>query len=67
LIYTNLLITIANFVTILSKLTGSANYLFWKIHVKLALALTTHSSTVFTAEDIMNTLALFQATDIDEY
>jgi len=29
----------ANFVTTLSKLTSSADYLFWKIHIKSAFAL----------------------------
>ena len=38
----------ANFIAILSKLTGLANYLFWKIHVKSTLALITYSSTVIT-------------------
>ena len=43
--------TIANFIITFLKLTGSTNYLFQKICVKLALALITHSSTVFTAKD----------------
>jgi len=47
------------------KLTGSANYLFWKIYIKSTLTLITYSYTVFTAED-MNTSALFQTTDMDK-
>ena len=55
-----------NFVTTLSKLTSSANYLFWKIYIKSTLTLITYSYTIFTVEDMLNTLALFQTTDVDE-
>ena len=36
----------ANFVTTLSKLTGSVNYSFWKIYVKSTLALIAYSGTI---------------------
>ena len=47
-----------NFVTTLSKLTGLTNCFFWKIYVKSTLTLITYSSTVFTTEDMLNTLIL---------
>ena len=46
-----------NFITTLFKLTGSVNYFFWEIYVKLILALIIYSRVVFTAEDMLNTLA----------
>ena len=39
--------------------TSSINYSFWEICVKLALALITYLSTVFTAKDMLNTSALY--------
>ena len=59
-------IVIANFIATLSKLTSPANYLFWKICVKLALALIIYSETVFTAKVILNALVFSQNTDINE-
>jgi len=56
----------ANFIATLLKLTGSTNYLFWKNYVKSTLALIIYSRAIFTAEDILNVLAIFQTTDIDE-
>jgi len=61
-----LLIVIANFVITLFKLTSPANYLFWEIHVKLTFALNTYSGAIFTAENMLNTLALSQTTDVNE-
>ena len=55
-----------NFVTTLSKLTGLADYYFQKICIKLALVLIIYPGTVFTAEDMLNTLALSQATNVNE-
>ena len=55
-----------NFVTTLSKLTGLADYYFQKICIKLALVLIIDPGTVFTAEDMLNTLALSQATNVNE-
>ena len=48
----------ANFIATLPKLTSLTDYLFWKIHVKLALVLIIYLDTVFTAKDILNALAL---------
>ena len=56
----------ANFVTTLSKLTSLANYPFWEIYVKLTLALIAYPRTIFTAKDILNTLALFQTTNVNK-
>ena len=50
----------ANFITTLFKLTDSANYFFWKIHIKSTFALIIYS------EDILNTSALPQTTDINK-
>jgi len=61
-----LLIVIANFTTTFSKLTSSASYFFWKIHIKLTLALIIYTSTVFTAKDMIYALVLPQGTDINE-
>ena len=49
----------ANFVTTFSKLTGSTNYFFWKICVKLNLALFTYTKVIFIAKDMLNALILF--------
>jgi len=54
------------FITTLPKLTSLVNYFFWKICVKLILALITYSEAVFTANDMLNALALSQTTDVDE-
>jgi len=43
-----------------------ADYPFWKIHVKSILVLITYTRAIFTADDMLNTLALPQTTDIDE-
>ena len=43
-----------NFVATLSKLTN----LLWKIYVKSTLALIINSEAVFTANDMLNALAL---------
>jgi len=48
----------ANFVVTFSKLISSADYPFWEICVKSTLALITYSGAVFTAQDILNNLAL---------
>jgi len=56
----------ANFVTALPKLTGSANYSFWEIYVKSTLALITYPRTVFIADNMLNALTFSQTTDIDE-
>ena len=55
-----------NFVTTLSKLTSSADYLFWKICIKSTLALITYSKTIFTTEDILNASALSQTTNVNK-
>jgi len=55
----------ANFITTFPKLTGFANYLFCKICVKLILALITYPEAIFITNDMLNTLALFQTTNID--
>jgi len=56
----------ANFVTTLSKLTSLANYPFWKIYIKLTLALIAYLRTIFTAKDILNTLVLSQTTNMNK-
>jgi len=56
----------ANFIATLSKLTSPADYLFWKIYVKPAFVLIIYLGTIFTAKDILNALALPQATDVSE-
>jgi len=50
--------TMANFITTLSKLTSLVDYPFRESCVKSTLALTTYSRAVFTTEDILNVLAL---------
>ena len=56
----------ANFVTTLFKLTSLANYPFWEIYVKSTLALIAYPRNIFTAKDIMNTLALSQTTNVNK-
>jgi len=56
----------ANFIATFSKLIDLADYPFWKICIKLNFASITYSSIVFTAEDMLNTSALSQTTNIDE-
>ena len=56
----------ANFITTLPKLTGPADYSFWKVHVKLTLALIICLRAVFTTDDMLNALALPQTTNVDE-
>ena len=56
----------ANFVITLPKLTSTTDYFFWKIHVKLTLALIIYPGAVFTTNDILNALVLSQTTDVDE-
>jgi len=56
----------ANFVITLSKLTGPANYSFWKIHIKSNFTLIMYPGAIFTAEDMLNALILSQTTDINE-
>jgi len=60
------LIAIANFITTLPKLTSLANYSFWKICIKSTLTLITYSRAIFIANNMLNTLALYQTTDMDE-
>jgi len=60
------LTAIANFVTILSKLTSLANYFFQKICIKSALSLTTYFGAIFTTEDMLSALVFLQTTDIDK-
>jgi len=57
---------VANFVNTLSKLTSSVDYPFWEICVKSTLAFITHSEAVFTANNMLNALALPQTTDMDK-
>jgi len=47
-------------------LTSPTDYLFWKICIKSTLALIIYSGTVFTTEDILNTLTLSQTTNVNE-
>ena len=47
-----------NFVATLLKLTSSADYLFWEIHIKSIFVLITYSEAIFTADDMLNVLAL---------
>jgi len=56
----------ANFIATLSKLTGLADYFFWRIYVKLALALITYSEAIFTTEDMLSALAFSQTTNMDK-
>jgi len=56
----------ANFITILPKLTSLDNYSFWEIHVKSILALITYSRAIFTANDMLNASTLSQTTDVNE-
>jgi len=56
----------ANFIATLPKLTGLANYPFWKIHIKSILALITYSGAVFTVDDMLNASVLPQTTNMDE-
>ena len=60
------MITIANFVTILFKLTGLADYYFSKIYIKSTLALIIYYKAVFTTKGILNTLTLPQTTNMNE-
>jgi len=52
------LIVIANFIITLPKLTGSADYFFWEIHIKSNFALIIYSGAVFTADNMLNVLVL---------
>ena len=56
----------ANFITILSKLTSSTDYSFWEICIKSTLTFIIYSRTVFTTNNILNALALSQTTDINK-
>ena len=56
----------ANFITTLPKLTSLANYPFWEICVKLTLALITYPGAIFTTNNVLNALALFQITNMNE-
>ena len=56
----------ANFVTTLSKLTSLVDYLFWEIYVKLTHALIAYPRTIFTVQDMLNTLALPQTTNVNK-
>ena len=56
----------ANFVAILPKLTGLANYSFQEIHIKSTLALIIYSGAIFTVNDMLNDLTLSQTTDVDK-
>jgi len=55
-----------NFVATLPKLTGPTNYSFWKIHVKSTFTLITYLKAIFTTNDMLNTSALPQTTNVDE-
>ena len=55
-----------NFVATLPKFTGPINYPFWEIYVKSTLTLITYPEVIFTANNILNTSALPQTTDVDE-
>jgi len=48
------------------KISSPTDYPFWKIYVKSILTLITYSGAVFTANDMLNALALSQTTDINE-
>ena len=56
----------ANFVATLLKLTSPTSYPFQKIYVKSTLTFITYSKAVFTTEDMLNALALPQATNVDK-
>ena len=56
----------ANFIATLPKLTGTADYSFWEIHIKSIFALITYFEAVFTTDDILNVSVLSQITNIDE-
>jgi len=56
----------ANFVATLPKLTGPASYSFWKIHVKSTFTLITYLKAIFTTNDMLNTSALPQTTNVNE-
>ena len=56
----------ANFVATLFKLTSPVNYSFWEIHIKSTLVLIIYPKALFTTEDMLNTLALHQTTDINK-
>ena len=56
----------ANFIATLPKLTDLANYSFWKFYIKSILALIIYSRAIFTANNMLNALALSQTIDIDE-
>ena len=48
----------ANFIATLPKLTGTADYSFWKIHIKSTFALITYFEAIFTTDDMLNFLVL---------
>jgi len=56
----------ANFIVTILKLTGLADYSFWEICIKSTFALITYPGVVFTADNMLNALALPQITDVDE-
>jgi len=48
----------ANFIATLPKLTGTADYSFWEIHIKSTFALITYFEAIFTTDDMLNVLVL---------
>jgi len=57
----------ANFVTILPKLTDSVDYSFWEIYVKLTFALIAYSSTIWTTKNMLNVLTHSQTTHVNKW
>ena len=56
----------ANFITTFSKLTGPTDYPFWEIYIKSTLAFIIYPRAVFTADNMLNALALSQTTNVNE-
>jgi len=56
----------ANFITTFSKLTGPTDYPFWEIYIKSTLAFIIYPGAVFTADNMLNALALSQTTNMNE-
>ena len=55
----------ANFITTFSKLTGPTDYPFWEIYIKSTLAFIIYPGAVFTADNMLNALALSQTTNVN--
>ena len=56
----------ANFITTFSKLTGPTDYPFWEIYIKSTLAFIIYPGAVFTADNMLNALALSQTTNVNK-